>query len=251
MILTADLHLHSCLSPCGDLSMSPTVIADHLKSRGVQFAALTDHNSALNCPAFAEACRARGIAALYGMEAQTTEEVHVLCLFSQLETALSFSEQIYRLMPSIWNIPEKMGDQVYVDAEENILGEVEKYLVTSVDRSLDELAAWVISLGGIIIPAHVDRAAFSLTSQLGFIPDGPWTALEVVRMPPSDPALRDSSYVDTRGYPLTTSSDAHYIEHIARRPFALDIGELPLYEDDGVTVCMETVKSALSKRPSF
>jgi PHP family Zn ribbon phosphoesterase len=229
--------------------MSPTVIAEYLKSRGVQLAALTDHNSALNCPAFAEACRVRGVAALYGMEAQTSEEVHALCLFSRLDTALSFSDELYDLMPPIWNIPEKTGDQVYVDAEENILGEVEKYLVTSVALSLDELAERVISLGGIIIPAHVDRPAFSLTSQLGFIPDGPWAALEVVRMPPLDHALRDSSYADTRGYPLTTSSDAHYIEHIARRSFELNIGDLPLFENDDITVCMETIKAALSKRP--
>ncbi len=239
MILKADFHLHSCLSPCGDLEMSPSAIAAILKQRGVQIAALTDHNSALNCPAFAEACRREGIAALYGMEAQSAEEVHLLCLFSHLQTALDFGSEIYDLMPPVMNNPEKMGDQVYVDADEQILGEVDKYLVTSADMSLDDIARRVTELGGIVIPAHADRPAFSLTSQLGFIPEGPWAAIEVVRM---------DTDIDTLGYPLTISSDAHYTEHIARRTFGLDIAEMPLYDSAG-NVSIETVRAALRKSP--
>jgi PHP family Zn ribbon phosphoesterase len=264
MLLTADFHIHSCLSPCGDLTMSPTQIVKTLKERGVQLAALTDHNSSLNCPAFQILCKKAGIAALYGMEAQTTEEVHVLCLFSHLKTALDFSNEIYELMPPIMNNPEKMGDQVYVDEEEDILGEVEKYLVTSANINLDDLAEKVHSLGGLVIPAHVDRPAFSLTSQLGFIPTGDWDALEVVRMPQDSslqskgidvmdmsagiPVRVNTKVLDTRNYPLITSSDAHYIEHIARRSFLLDIGDDPLYEKDG-SVSLKTIKAALLRRP--
>ena len=244
MTIRADLHLHSCLSPCGELSMSPREIAYRCAERGVQLAALTDHNSALNCPAFDAATREAGIAALFGIEAQPREECHILCLFARPETALILGSELYDLMPPVMNVPEKMGDQVYVDENEDIAGEVDKYLITSAELGLEELSARVIALGGIVIPAHVDRPSFSLSSQLGFIPDGPWAALEVVRMPESE---RPRS-VDTRGYPLITSSDAHFPEHIARRAFDLDIADSRLIADNG-RVDLEVIKAALLRRP--
>lgn len=239
MIITADFHIHSCLSPCGDLAMSPLAIAEVLSQKGVQLAALSDHNSALNCPAFADCCRAKGIAALYGMELQTAEEVHVLALFSRVETALDFGREVYDTLPPIMNDPEKTGDQVYVDADENILGEVEKYLITSSVYGIEQAAARIHALGGLCIPSHADRAAFSLMSQFGEIIDGDWDALEVTRIPSSE---------NTLGYPLTTSSDAHYIEHIARRPFTLDIGDRALFDGSGA-VDIEVVREALQLRP--
>ena len=244
MTVRADLHLHSCLSPCGDLSMSPREIASRCAERGVRLAALTDHNSALNCPAFDAAAREVGIAALFCIEAQPREECHILCLFTVPETALILGEELYSLMPPVLNVPEKMGDQVYVDENEDIEGEVDKYLITSAELGLEELSARVVALGGIVIPAHVDRPSFSLSSQLGFIPDGPWAALEVVRMPDGDKPRG----VDTRGYPLITSSDAHFPEHIARRAFDLDIADDRLIAESG-RVDLETVKAALLRRP--
>ena len=143
--------------------MSPRAIVGLCAERGVRLAALTDHNSALNCPAFDAAAREAGIAALFGVEAQSREECHVLCLFPTPELALALGEELYALMPPVLNVPEKTGDQVYVDENEDIAGEVEKYLVTSADLGLEELAARAISLGGIVIPAHVDRPSFSST----------------------------------------------------------------------------------------
>ncbi len=224
--------------------MSPRAIVGLCAERGVRLAALTDHNSALNCPAFDAAAREAGIAALFGIEAQSREECHVLCLFPAPELALAFGEELYALMPPVMNVPEKTGDQVYVDENEDIAGEVEKYLVTSADLGLEELAARALSLGGVVIPAHVDRPSFSLTSQLGFVPDGPWDALEVVRL--DSPGGRPA--VDTRGYPLVTSSDAHFPEHVARRAFDLDIADAPLLGSDG-RVNMENLKAALARRP--
>jgi PHP family Zn ribbon phosphoesterase len=239
MILRADFHLHSCLSPCGDLSMSPRTIAALLARQGIRLAALTDHNSALNCPAFAQACKAAGIVPLFGIEAQPREECHILCLFADSGSALALGEELYALMPPVMNLPEKNGDQVWVDENDDIEGEVDKFLVASADISLEALAVRVVNAGGIVIPAHVDRPYFSLTSQLGFIPDGPWSALEVTRMPAA---------IDTRGYPLITSSDAHFPEHVGRRAFDLDIADDPLTGDRG-RVRMETIRAALSRRP--
>ncbi|MFA6508810.1 MAG: PHP domain-containing protein [Treponemataceae bacterium] len=243
MPILADLHNHSCLSPCGSLEMSPRLITSLARARGVSLLALTDHNSSLNCPAFAAACKAEGILPLFGMEATVMEELHVLCLFGSLDAALAFSAEWYNLLPLIPNDPSRLGDQVYVDEEENIIGEVEKYLGVAAEVYLDDLGPRVASYGGIVIPAHVDRPAFSMTSQLGFVVDGPWAALECVRLPSS---------VDTRGYPLTTSSDAHYPEHVGRRPFELDIdigtlvpGAIP----SGNSVDMRVLTEALNKRP--
>lgn len=242
MPILADLHNHSCLSPCGSLEMSPRLIASRARERGIGLLALTDHNSSLNCPAFAAACAAEGIIPLFGMEATVREEVHVLCLFGGLEEAVAFSDAWYALIPSFPNDPEKLGDQVYVDEYENIIGEVEKFLGVAADVGLDELGPMVARYGGLTIPAHIDRPAFSLTSQLGFIPDGPWAALECVRIPPS---------ADTRDYPLTTSSDAHYPEHVGRRPFLLDAepGELLAPADSAPRVDAAALAAALSRRP--
>jgi hypothetical protein len=214
MALLTDLHNHSCLSPCGSLDLSPRTLAALAAARGIKVLALTDHNSCLNCPAFAKLCPPLGILPIFGMEATTQEEIHVLCLFTDLEAALDFGEYAYRLIIPFPNDPEKTGDQVYVDEEDNIEGEVEYFLPSALDLSVDAIGGKAAEYGGITIPAHIDRPAFSMTSQLGVVVPGPWAALECIRLPPQ---------VDTLGYPLTTSSDAHYPEHVARRPFELDI----------------------------
>ncbi len=232
--------------------MSPRAIAAALAARGVRLAALTDHNSALNCPAFGAACREAGIAPLFGVEAQSREECHILCLFGDLDAALGFGEWLYGLMPPVMNVPEKTGDQVYVDEDENIAGEVDKFLITSADVSLEELASRAVSLGALVIPAHVDRPSFSLSSQLGFIPDGPWDALEVVRMPDratgEDARDMSGNPLDTLGFPLITSSDAHYPEHVGRRAFDLDLGGYVLPAGDA-PVDAEMIRAALRRRP--
>ncbi len=240
MKLKADLHLHSCLSPCGSLSMSPSLIVSVLKEKNIRLAALTDHNSCLNNPAFSLLCRKENILCLYGMEAQTAEEIHVICLFSSLDEALNFGQFIYSLLPPFLNNPEKTGDQVFVDEEENILGEVEKYLITSADISIEDLCSEVHRRKGICIPAHVDRSSFSLTSQFGSITEGNWDAVEVVRLE-RDPPL------ETRSYPVVFSSDAHYPEHIGRRWTELDVDEQKITLPSG-DVNIEEVLRALNKK---
>jgi hypothetical protein len=224
-------------------------LADIATARGIEVLALTDHNSSLNCPAFAKVCPPRGIIPIYGMEAATSEEIHVLCLFTSLEASLSFNEYAYRIMVPFPNDPEKTGDQVYVDEEDNIEGEVELYLISPLDLSVDALGPKVAEYGGIVIPAHIDRAAFSMTSQLGVVVPGPWAALECTRIPPMT-GYPEAAPLDTLGSPLITSSDAHYPEHVGRRPFELDISaEELLPQGPGTEADLEALKKALSKRP--
>jgi len=248
MPLLADFHNHSCLSPCGSLDLSPQALANLAALRGVNVLALTDHNSSLNCPAFAKVCPPCGILPIFGMEATTQEEIHVLCLFTSLQASLDFSEYVYSLLMPFLNNPDKTGDQVYVDEEDNIEGEVEYYLVNPIDLSIDSIESKVAEYGGISIPAHVDRPAFSMTSQLGVVVKGQWTAIECTRLPP----MLSGQPLDTLGYPLITSSDAHYPEHVARRPFELETCMEEL-APNGITngADMNVLKKVLAKRPTI
>ena len=244
--MLADLHNHSCLSPCGSLDLSPRHLLELGAARGLKVMALTDHNSSLNCPAFAKLSPHYGIIPIFGMEATTSEEIHVLCLFTSLEASMAFNEYAYSVLTPFLNNPEKTGDQVYVDEEDNIEGEVEYYLINPLDISIDAIGAKTAEYGGIVIPAHVDRPAFSMTSQLGVVIKGPWAALECVRIPPA----LDGAPLNTHGFPLTTSSDAHYPEHVARRPFDLDVSADELQPNGpGTEAVMEVFLRALGKRP--
>jgi 3',5'-nucleoside bisphosphate phosphatase len=253
--MLADFHNHSCLSPCGSLELSPRVLVEAAADRNVQILALTDHNTSLNCPAFAVHCKRLGIIPLYGLEVTTLEEAHMVTLFGNLEAATEFGEYIYSIITPLPNNPEKTGDQVYVDADDNIIGELEYFLPVAANIGVDELGPEAAKYGGIVIPAHIDRPAFSMSSQFGAVVQGPWAALECVRIPPalttgySTPSGNGTKLLDTLGFPLVTGSDAHYVEHVGRRPFELNavIEELlPGGHDGGVD--METLKRALGKR---
>jgi PHP family Zn ribbon phosphoesterase len=246
MPLLADFHNHSCLSPCGSLDLSPRALADLAVLRGVKVLALTDHNSSMNCPAFAKVCPPRGILPIFGLEATTREEIHILCLFPSLEASLDFNEYAYSLLMPFPNNPEISGDQIYVDEDDNIDGEVEYYLVNPLEISVDSIGAKTEEYGGIVIPAHVERPAFSMISQFGMVVPGHWAALECTRLP----AMVNGKALDTLGFPLITSSDAHYPEHVARRPFELDacLEEIaPRGLAGGID--MDVLKRALKNRP--
>lgn len=178
---SADLHVHSCLSPCGDLSASPRVIAEMARDADIDLLALTDHNSSLNCPAFAHHAQRLGLGALFGMEATCAEEAHVLCLFGTLETALEFSSWAYGHLADVKNSPDGFGDQVYVNIDDEIEGSVEKLLIGAQDTGLSDLGAEVRSRGGLFIPAHIDRGSMSLMSMLGYVPPDHYDGLEILK----------------------------------------------------------------------
>ena len=229
--------------------MSPRLLAETAAAKKIEVLALTDHNSGLNCPAFGFHCRRLGIIPVYGLEVCTQEEIHILALFAGAEAAQAFGEYIYSIITPFVNNPEKSGDQVFVDEEDNILGEVEYLLAGAAGIGLEALGAKSSEYGGIVIPAHVDRPAFSMTSQLGVVVPGPWTALECVRIPPltvfGDPL---SPPLNTYHYPLITGSDAHYPEHVGRRPFKLDVTrEQLLPHGPEKEIDMDVLKEALNK----
>ncbi|MCL1928024.1 MAG: PHP domain-containing protein [Treponema sp.] len=249
--MLADFHNHSCLSPCGSLDMSPRVIAEIAAKRNVEILALTDHNSSRNCPAFAFHCKRMGIIPLYGLEVTTQEEVHMLSLFAGLNEALAFGEYIYSIITPFPNKPEIAGDQVYVDKDDNIEGELEFYLSGAAAIGVGELGLKTVEFGGIVIPAHVDRPAFSMSSQLGVVVKGPWAAVECVQIPPYEVMGNITSrLLKTHSFPLIRSSDAHFTEHIGRRSFELDITVEELLPNgmDG-DADLKAVLQALKTRP--
>ena len=237
MKVIADLHNHSCLSPCASLEMSPRAMAARAKELGIGVLALTDHNSALNCPALADACAEAGIGFIPGIEVSSIEECHVVCLFPEVGAALEFGLAIERRLPRIAYDPEKMGDQVIVDVEDAVIGMVEHYLGMAVEMSLDEVAALATGIGGIAIPAHIDRRMFSVKSQLGFLPDGPWPAVETTHLPPDG--------IDPRSYPLIMDSDAHYLEGMGRRNTVYEFEED--WNEPGGTGAFRAFRQALSR----
>jgi len=216
MVLTADVHNHSCLSPCGSLELSPAVLVDRAAAAGVRFLALSDHNTARNTPAFEILARRAGLVPLCGVEVTTQEELHCLCLFATASAAGDFGARIEERLLKVANKPEKWGDQVVVDADDNVVDEVPFWLGTATDLPLSELGLWCRSAGGLFIPAHIDRPSQSVLSQLGYLPDLPYHALEV---------RTDAAGLETRGLPLVKGSDAHYADDVGRRTCRVEVDE--------------------------
>ncbi|HWP69415.1 MAG TPA: PHP domain-containing protein [Rectinemataceae bacterium] len=214
--IRADLHNHSCLSPCADLSMSPSRMAEVARERQLDLMAITDHNATLNCPAFAIACAKKGIIPLFGLELNSSEEVHLLALFATPREALVFGAELYPLIPALAWDSGTFGDQAVVDEDENVLELHGRWLGAAMDATFGDLAENAHASGALVIPAHVDRGMFSVYSQLGFLPPGPYDAVE---------SIGPVSFRLTGGLCALSGSDAHYPEHIGRRPFLVELPE--------------------------
>lgn len=209
----ADLHIHSVLSPCGDLSMSPVNIVDRASAIGLNIIAITDHNSTLHGPVTKKLAATKRIMVVYGAEVTTKEEVHCLCLFETEEQRKIFQEFLEQNIPDIKNNPAFFGHQVVVNENEEILMEIEPLLVSGLKAGIDEVERKVHSLDGLFIPAHIDRQKYSLVSQLGFIPkDLKFDALEISKNLTVDKALIDFSYVKNARFIRT--SDSHSLNQV-------------------------------------
>jgi PHP family Zn ribbon phosphoesterase len=205
----ADLHVHTVLSPCAEVEMIPPLIVREALERGIHLIAITDHNATGNIRAVMEAAQGTDLTVLPGMELQTREEVHLLCLFDFIEQAETWQKTVDSILPDRLNNPEFFGEQFIVDASGDFIRREERLLIVSAEIGLDEAATRVHALGGFAIPAHVDRKAFSLIANLGLVPPG-FEALEISRhLKPSEAAVR---YPQIRGYPLIQSGDVHRLE---------------------------------------
>ncbi len=218
----ADLHIHTLLSPCGDLEMSPRNIVKQASVKGLDIIGITDHNTTRHCRLITELGMEAGIFVLPGAEVNTQEEVHCLTFFESLETLDIFQRYLDEFLPAIENDPDEFGDQVQVDRDEMIIYEEKRSLFSAINKSIDEVEMKVHELGGLFIPAHIDRPRNSLFSQLGFLPEGlKADALEISRnTEPSNICLK---YPELQPYTLIKSSDAHYIEDIGQKKIKLSL----------------------------
>lgn len=211
----ADLHIHTVLSPCGDLDMSPVRIVEAASSQGLDIIGITDHNSTLHCELISKMASKQGIFVLMGAEITTKEEVHCLAFFERLDTLNEFQNYIDEALPATQNDPDTFGPQLVVDEDENILYEEKRLLISALNISLEQAEQKVHSLNGIFIPAHIDKSRFSILSQLGFIPFG-LKAEAFEFWGKGNPENANIAGYD-RVTPFIRSSDAHFIEQIGSK----------------------------------
>jgi len=224
----ADLHIHSCLSPCAELDMTPRGIIKTSIEKGLDIIALTDHNSMENV----EVARRLGGDNLYvlaGIEVTSSEEIHILAIFDEIEDARRLQRLVYENLPSGENDERLYGHQVVVNEMDEVLSLNKRLLIGATRIGVEEIVDTVRSLGGIAIASHVDKASFSIISQLGFIPDDlSFDALEFSYHIKRDEAKRVFHELDR--FPWVSFSDAHYIEDIGRRITIFEMEDISLEE---------------------
>ena len=212
-----DLHIHTCLSPCGDDDMTPGNICAMAALKGLDMIAVTDHNTALNLPAAAECAALSGLLFVPGIEITTREEVHLLGYFPDVRSALEAGGIVTDHLPKARNRPDFFGRQLVMDAEGTVVKELDSLLIGAADLGLSEASALVRSFGGVPVPAHINRGANGILTNLGFIPpDLGFTAVEISR---GLPCPEDVS----RGRFVLHSSDAHYLGDIAEPEESLEL----------------------------
>lgn len=205
-----DLHIHSCLSPCGDEDMTPSNIVGMAAVKNLDVIALTDHNSCRNCPAAISAGTSLGITVLPGMELTTSEEIHVIYLFSSLEAALSFDAYVYEHLLPVRNRPEIFGSQLILDENDEVTGSLDKLLIGATDIPFYKTTDLAASFGGICFPAHLDKSSTSLISNLGTIPpDSDFKCAELKEMKNLHRLRREHPYLENCR--IVSNSDAHYL----------------------------------------
>lgn len=225
-----DFHIHSCLSPCADNDMTPNNIAGTAVLAGLEVVALTDHNSAKNCPAFFEAAKRNGLVPIAGMELTTAEDIHVVCLFPELGGAMEFDVYVSEHRMKVPNRVDIFGEQLITDGEDEIIGREEFFLPAASEITIDDAPDIVSSFGGICYPAHVDREANGIIATLGTFPEDSgfcnaefYEYSKVKEYSEKYPALADKR--------LLVSSDAHYLWDIRDRSAFLEIDDEPYSSD--------------------
>lgn len=226
-----DLHIHSVLSPCGQAEMTPNNIVNMALIKELDFIAVTDHNSAKNLPAIMAVTKKLakemkiGLCILPGIEVTTKEEAHILAYLPTLEAAMTLDAIIYQHLPDVINEKELFGPQIIMDEHDQVIGEVDKLLISATDIGVEKLWHIVSDLGGILVPAHIDRKSYSIIASLGFIPlELPVKTCEVSKKESFDQVLKNFRFF--KDYQFIHGSDAHQLEDIAEREYFLELSDM-------------------------
>lgn len=221
-----DFHIHSCLSPCGDDDMTPNNICGMAVLGGLNIIALTDHNSSKNCPAFFEAAKRYGIIPVPGMELTTSEDIHIVCLFEELDDAMSFDEYVETRRVLIENRADIFGNQFILSGEDEKIGEEKYLLINATNISLEEVPALVRKYGGVCYPAHIDREANGIIATLGTFPQEPHFDYAEFNDSENQKDYTEK-YPVLEGKRFLVSSDAHYLWHMREKEAYLEIEDEP------------------------
>lgn len=216
----ADLHNHTLLSPCASLEMTPAAIVAKAKELNIDILGITDHNTTRQVALVKELAAAEGIFVLQGVEVNTREEVHCLCFFPTEQELLAFQSYIDQYMPDIPNKAGLFGDQVQVNEKEEIVYEEQRLLLSALDQSIEEVEQETHRLGGIFIPAHINRKMYALCTQIGFFPEHlKVDALEVF------PEAAMPKYLPAN-IRIIQDSDAHFLDEMGQRTNMFDIEDI-------------------------
>ena len=219
-----DFHIHSCLSPCGDADMTPNNIVNMSIIKGLDAIAVTDHNCAANLCAI-QKCAENKIILLYGMEVESSDEVHMVCLFADYEMCKKMECEVLEAMPAIKNDESIFGQQLIMNEEDEITGKKTELLVTASNLDVYEIVKKTHKYNGAVIAAHVDKSSYSILSNLGFIPDDlDIDCIEISRNGTLEETMKKHTYLDK--FMPVFSSDAHYLADISERKNSIDVENL-------------------------
>lgn len=217
MKCTYDLHIHSCLSPCGSDDMTPNNIVNMAAIKGLDIISVTDHNACNHVRVINALAEMQNILFIPGMEVQTREEVHILCYFPTVEAIEAFDEKLKVYKSTMPNNRKVFGNQRILDDNDNEIGEITNALILSVDLSIEELEMLVLKFEGAIVPAHINKSSNSLLVNLGFIPsDMKISCIEIHEKSPINEKLLGN-------YKRLVNSDAHYLETIQEPIHSIEI----------------------------
>ena len=238
--LPYDLHIHSCLSPCGDMDMTPNNIAGMAYLGGIRAIALTDHNTGRNVPALMKAAEQYGLLVIPGMELTTAEEVHVVCLFPELDQLLDFDRFVYEKLLKIRNKPQFFGEQIIMNELDEPVGSEEYLLINATELSFDEALRSATDFGGLAIPAHLEKQTTSLLSNLGFIPpNAEFPCAEINHAEAIDGLKEQQPYLKTCR--IITDTDAHALTEMRGDEYVLHV---PVDGDPTAADVIEYLKTA-------
>ncbi|MFB3925529.1 MAG: PHP domain-containing protein [Syntrophales bacterium] len=209
-----DFHIHTCLSPCASLDMYPRALVEKCVSERIDAIAVCDHNASENVPYVIRAAQGKTLVVFPGMEITSSEEVHVLALFDNLEGLYEIQERVYGALAGE-NNEDVFGCQAIVNEQDEVEGFNPRLLIGSTSLSLQEVVSGIHSAGGLAIACHIDRESFGVIGQLGFIPaDVRFDALEISHRTGLESAR--AMFAEFSGYAFIESSDAHRLEDIGR-----------------------------------
>lgn len=210
-----DFHIHTSLSPCGDDDMTPNNIVNMSILKNLDMIAVTDHNSCENAKAVMECAKGTSLVVIPGMEVESSEEVHMVCLFKSIDHAYIFNDIIKNNLPVIKNREEIFGKQILMDRNDEIIGIKENLLSTATYLSVNQIYHEVKKIGGACFPSHIDKQSYSIISNLGFIP--PELKFKSIEIKMKDKKEELVLKHNLSEYKILHNSDAHYLGDISER----------------------------------